>query len=65
MKCLNRRKNASKSGASGKQRSTCQFFKELSFLTDVIGVRTTYSNVRPNIFTASPVDSHSISPSTV
>ena len=63
-KCLNRRKKASKSGASGKQLSTCQFFKELSFLLDVIGVKTTYSNIRPDIFTppASPVDRHSISP---
>ena len=44
-KCLQRRKAATRSGAPGKQLSTCLYFKELSFLTDVIGVRNTTSNL--------------------
>ena len=40
-KCLNRRKKATNSGASGRQLlPTCQFFKELCFLSDAIGVRS-------------------------
>ena len=56
-KALNRRKRATKSGASGNPTSTCRFFKELSFLTDAIGVRSTQSNIQPDLFTppASPV----------
>ena len=59
-KALNRRKRAAKSGAGGNISSTCRFFKELSFLTDVIGVKTGQSNVAPALFTppASPAFTH-------
>ena len=59
-KALNRRKRASKSGAGGNPSSSCRFFKELSFLTDVIGIRSTQSNVAPGVFTppASPASAY-------
>ena len=43
---------------------TCQFFQELSFLNDVIGVRSTSSNIQSDIFTPppSPADSQRLSP---
>ena len=44
-KCLQRRKTATKSGAPGKQLATCLYFKELYFLTFVIGVYNTVSNI--------------------
>lgn len=50
-KALNRRKRATKSGAGGNPTSTCRFFKELSFLSDIIGVRCTQSNMTPDLFT--------------
>ena len=56
-KCLNRRKLATRSGAANKQLPTCLYFKELGFLTDVIGVRTTSSNISPEIFSVSPLPS--------
>ena len=44
-KCLQSRKSATKSGAPGKYLETCLYFKELSFLTDVTGVRNTVSDI--------------------
>ena len=58
-KCLNRRKIATRSGSANKQLPTCLYFKELSFLTDVIGVRTTSSNINPSLFTPPPSPSPS------
>ena len=60
-KCLNSRKPSTRSGAANKLLTACLYFKELGFLTDVIGVRTTSSNISPEIFSASPLPS-SISP---
>lgn len=54
---MNRRKRATKSGAGGNSTSTCRYFKELSFLMDVVGVRVTQSNIQTDLFTppASPL----------
>ena len=66
-RCLNRRKKATKSGAGGQALPSCQFFTELSFLNDVIGVRSsTCSNIKSDIFTPppSPADNQRLSPFT-
>ncbi|XP_047131831.1 uncharacterized protein LOC124810847 [Hydra vulgaris] len=49
-RCLNRQKKATMSGAGGDQQPSCQFFTELLFLKDVIGVKLTSTNIKCDIF---------------
>ena len=44
-KCLKRREKATRSGAGKTQLPTCQYFKELQFITDTVTNRPTASNV--------------------
>ena len=44
-KCIKRRSSETRSGSKAKTLATCQFFKELSFLRDVVSNRNTESNV--------------------
>ena len=50
-KCLKRREKATRSGAGRTQLPSCQYYKELQFITDTIANRPTCSNVSP---TANP-----------
>lgn len=49
-KCLKRREKATRSGAGSKVLPTCQYFNELSFITNAVSNRPTVSNV-PDMFT--------------
>ena len=60
-KCLNRKKLATRYGVANEQLLTCLYFKELGFLTDVIAMHTTSSNINPEIISASPLPSSSSS----
>ena len=57
-RCLNRQKKSTMSGAGGEQLPSCQFFKELMFLKDVIGVKLTSSNIKCDIFATQPPVEH-------
>ena len=50
-KCLKRREKATRSGAGRTQLPSCQYYRELQFITDTIANRPTCSNVSP---TATP-----------
>ena len=59
-KCLKRRESATRSGAGAKTLPTCQYFLELSFITDTVTNRSTISNM--SIFTP-PLSPLLLSPS--
>ena len=46
------------SGAGGEQLPSCEFFEELMFLKDVIGVKLTSSNIKCEIFATQPPVEH-------
>jgi len=47
-KMLEKREEATRSGAGRTQLPTCQYFKELLFITDTVANRPTCSNVSPS-----------------
>ena len=51
-------KKATMSGAGGEQLPSCQFFEEIMFLKDVIGVKLTSSNINCDIFATQPPVEH-------
>ena len=57
-RCLNHQKKATISGAGGEQLPSYQFFEELMFLKDVIGVKLTISNIKCDIFATQPPVEH-------
>ena len=44
-KCLRRREQITRSGSGAKRPPTCNFFKELGFLQDILSGRETHSNI--------------------
>ena len=60
-KCMKRRDKATRSGAGKTQLLTCQYYRELAFITDTISNKPTTSNVPiPDIFTP-PASPHLLS----
>ena len=55
-RALTNRKNQTRSGAAGKKLSTCKYFNNLNFLTDVVSHAPTETNIDLNI-TTTPIGS--------
>ena len=57
-KCLDRERDAQKSGAGASKTRTCAYYNELHFLKDAISNRTTSSNFHiPSISPSTPASS--------